>query len=127
MSSLAMSGKDAAAALAQRWGLHDVAPADLRELAARGLIRVVLPGEWPLYDPDDFTAVEELRRLGDERRAWWAASINRWDAAELLGLSLEAFDALAARNGLQAGRADRYLRTDVLALRTSVPHRDERS
>jgi hypothetical protein len=117
MFGVAMSGKAAAAALAQRWGLHDVAPADLRELAERGLIRVVLPGEWPLYDPDDFTAVEELRRLGDDRRAWWKASINRWDAAELLGLSFEAFDAAAARNGLRPGRADRYRRTDVLALR----------
>jgi hypothetical protein len=38
-----MSGKAAAAALAERLGLHDVAPADLRELAERGLIRAILP------------------------------------------------------------------------------------
>jgi predicted ATPase len=63
-----MSGKEAAAALAQRWGLRDVAPADLRELAERGLIRATCPGRWPLYDVEGFTAVDELRRVGDARR-----------------------------------------------------------
>jgi hypothetical protein len=112
-----MSAKAATAALAERWGLHDVAPADLRELAALGLIRVVLPGSDPLYDVEGFTAVEELRRVGNERRAWWAASVNRWDAAELLGLSLVEFDVLAAGRGLQPGRSDRYRRAEVDALR----------
>jgi hypothetical protein len=112
-----MSGKAAAVALAQRWGLHDVAPADLRELAERGLIRAILPGDWPLYDVENFTAVEELRRIGDERRAWWAASINRWDAAVLMGVNVDEFDALAARHGLLPGRSDRYRRSEVLALR----------
>lgn len=112
-----MSPKAAAAALAQRWRLPDVAPADLRGLAERGLIRVVLPGVWPLYDVEDFTAVEELRQVGDERRAWWAVSLNRWDAADLLGVGIDELEVAAARRGLRPGHSDRYRRADVLALR----------
>ncbi len=111
-----MPGKEAAAALAQRWGLRDVAPADLREMAERGLIRVTCPGHCPLYDVEGFTAVDELRRVGDARREWWAASIDRWDAAAILGLSVEEFGALAARCGLQPGRFGRYHRAEVVAL-----------
>ena len=117
---MAMSPRAAAAALAQRWGLQDVAPADLRSLAERGLIRIVLPGVWPLYEVEGFTAVEELRRMGEERRAWWAVSVNRWDAAYLLGLSVDEFEAVVARHGLRAGRFDRYRRTDVLGLRDKL-------
>jgi hypothetical protein len=112
-----LSSKEAAAFLARRCGLCDVAPVDLRDLAGRGLLRVAVPGDWPLYDLDGFTAVDELRRVGDARRAWWKASVNRWDAASILGLSLDEFDALVARRGLRPGRFDRYRRTDVLALR----------
>src|SRR2546423_879170 len=36
--------KQAALVLARETGLRDVAPADVRELAVRGLVRVVLPG-----------------------------------------------------------------------------------
>jgi len=118
-----LSSKEAAAFLARRWGLSDVAPVDLRELAERGLIRVVIPGDWPLYDLDGFTAIEELRQVGDARRAWWRASVNRWDAAEILGLSLDEFDALAARDGLWPGRFDRYRRADVLAVRDEASGR----
>lgn len=112
-----MSPKAAAAALAERWALPEVAPADLRRMAKHGLIRVVLPGVWPLYDVEDFTAAEELRQVGEERRAWWAVSVNRWDAADLLGVGIDAFEVVAALRGLRAGRSDRYRRTDVLALR----------
>jgi hypothetical protein len=112
-----MSGKEAAAVLARKWGLCDVAPADLRELAKGGLVRVTLPGHWPLYDLEGFTAIEELRQVGEARRAWWAVSINRWDAAEMLGLSTAEFDALAAGRRLQSGRFDRYRRAEVMALR----------
>ncbi len=120
---MVLSSKEAAAFLARKWGLSDVAPADLRELAGRGLIRVVVPGDWPLYDLDGFTAVEELRLAGDARRAWWRASVNRWDATEILGLSLDEFDALAASRGLQPGRFYRYRRADVLALRREASGR----
>jgi hypothetical protein len=65
---------------------------------------------------ENFTAVEELRRIGDERRAWWAASINRWDAAELFGVTVDEFDALAARHGLRPGHSGRYRRSEVLTL-----------
>jgi hypothetical protein len=118
-----LSSKEAAALLAQKWGLRDVAPVDLRDLAGRGLIRVAVPGGWPLYDLDGFTAVDELRRVGDARRAWWTASVNRWDAAEILGLSLDEFDTLAACRGLRPGRFDRYCRADVLTLRREATNR----
>ena len=113
---MVLSSKEAAAFLARKWGLCDVAPVDLRDLAGRRLIRVAVPGDWPLYDLDGFTAVEELRRVGDARRAWWKASVNRWDAAAILGLGMEEFDALAGRHELRPGRFDRYRRSDVLAL-----------
>ena len=114
---MVLSSKEAAAFLARKWGLCDVAPVDLRDLAGRGLIRVAVHGDWPLYELDGFMAVDELRRVGDARRAWWRASVNRWDAAEILGLSLHEFDALTARCGLRPGRFDRYRHADVLALR----------
>jgi hypothetical protein len=112
-----LSSKEAAAFLARKWALCDVAPVDLRDLAGRGLIRVAVPGDWPLYDLDGFTAVEELRRVGDARRAWWKASVNRWDAAAILGMSADEFEAMAAPHGLRPGRFDRYRRSSVLALR----------
>ena len=115
-----MPGKAAAAALAQQWGLREVAPADLRELAERGLIRVTCPGQCPLYDVDGFTAVDELRRVADARREWLAASIDRWDAAGMLGLGVEEFDGLAAGCGLQPGRFGRYRRSEVEALRQDL-------
>jgi hypothetical protein len=112
-----MGGKEAAAVLARQTRLNDVAPADLRELAECGLIRVVVPGQWPIYDLEGFTAVEELHRVGDKRRAWWATSMNRWEAAEALGLSLEEFDDLAACRKLQLGRFGRYRRSAIIRLR----------
>jgi len=112
---MATPGKEAAAMLARRWRLYDVAPVDLRELAERGLIRVAIPGQWPFYDLDGFTAVDVLRRIGDERRAWWAGSMDRWDAAATLGLSIEEFEVLVAIRGLQPGRFGRYDRGEVLA------------
>ncbi len=117
---MAMSGHVAAAVLARRWGLRDVAPADLRELAQEGFLRVTSPGRWPLYDLDGFTAVDELRRVGDARREWWAASIDRWDAAAMIGIGVEEFDFLAARCSLQPGRFGRYRRTEVVALRSAA-------
>src|SRR5258708_1881103 len=114
---MAMTLKETAVALERETGLRDVAPADVRELVGRGLIRIIAPGQWPLCDLEGFTAVEELRQVGETRRAWLAASIGRWDAAEALGLCLEEFDALAARQGLQPGRFWRYRRTEVMRLR----------
>lgn len=109
--------KEAAALLARQTGLLDVAPADVRELAEGGLVHVVVPGKWPLYDLDGFWAVDELRRLGEARRAWWASSMGRWETANALGLSAEEFDALAARHGLKPGRFGRYCRAEVMRLR----------
>lgn len=122
-----VSVKEAAAALSRLTGIVDVAPVDLRELAARGLIRVAVPG-WPptgnLYDLADLTeaarqtsVVVELRRVGTARRAWRAASVDRVDAAALLHMRLDMFDALAARAGIQPGRFGRYDRTAVLRLK----------
>ena len=109
--------KQAAELLARWTRLRDVAPADVRILAERGLLRVVDGGEWPLVELDEkFGAVEELRRIGEERRTWWAASMSRWDAAEALGVSLEEFEALAASAGLRPGRCRRYLRTAVISV-----------
>ncbi len=110
--------KQAAELLARWTRLRDVAPADVRMLTERGLLRIVDGGEWPLVELDEeFGAVEELRCIGEERRTWWAASMSRWDAAKALGVSPEAFDALAANAGLQPGRFGRYLRTGVISLR----------
>jgi hypothetical protein len=111
---MAMSGKEAATVLAGLTGLWDVAPVDVRELAERGLVRVVSAGDYPLYDLKGFRAVEELREAGERRRAWWAGSLNRWDAAAALRLSVEEFEALAARGGLQPGRFGRYCRAEVI-------------
>lgn len=114
---MVLSGHEAAAMLARRWGLRDVAPADLRELAKAGLIRVACPGRWPLYDLTGFTAVDELRRIGDARRQWLAASVDRWGAAAILGMCVHEFDALVARCGLPAGPFGRYRRSDVERMR----------
>ncbi len=114
-----MSAKHAAVDLARRTGLRDVAPVDVRELAKKGYLRRVAGGSSPLYDGGDverFTAVEELRRVGDARRAWWAASMDRWDAAEALGMSLDEFDAFAARRGLRPGHLGRYCRSEIATL-----------
>jgi len=115
-------GVKQAAELLARWThLRDVAPADVRMLAERGWLRVVNGGEWPLIELDEeFGAAEELRRIGEERRTWWAASMSRWDAAEALGVSPEEFDALAASAGLRPGRFGRYLRTPVISLRATT-------
>lgn len=121
-----LPGKEAAAALAQRWGLRDVAPVDLRELADRGLIRVTCPGQCPLFDVDGFTAVDELRRAVDTRREWLAGSIDRWDAAWMLGLGVEEFGGLAAGCGLQPGRFGRYRRSEVEALRQDLSRENAR-
>jgi hypothetical protein len=119
LAGVLMSAKHAAVELARRTGLRDVAPVDVRELAKKGYLRRVAGGSFPLYDGADverFTAVEELRRVGDARRDWWAASMDRWDAAEALGTSLEEFDAFAARRGLRPGSLGRYCRSKIAAL-----------
>jgi hypothetical protein len=103
--------------------LRVVVPGDwpLVELDVPGMV-VRLPGNggWPILGPDQQDAgrlrlelVEELRRVGVERRAWLAASCGRWDAADALGVSGEEFDALAARHGVQRGRVGRYARSDI--------------
>ena len=119
LAGVLMSAKHAAAELGRRTGLRDVAPVDVRELAKKGHLRRVAGGSAPLYDGADverFTAVEELRRVGDARRAWRAASMDRWDAAEALGTSLGEFDAFAARRGLRPGSLGRYCRSEIVAL-----------
>src|SRR3981081_3688652 len=118
LARVLMSAKHAAAELARRTGRRDVAPVDVRELARKGYLRRVAGGSSPLYDGADverFTAVEELRCVGDARRAWWAASRARGDAAEARGMSLEEFDVFAARRGLGPGRLGRYCRSEIAA------------
>src|SRR5262249_50904473 len=98
----ALRGQEAAAVLARLAGITDVAPAALRELAERGHLRRLPGGSYPLYDRADlesFSAFEELRRVGDERRAWQAQSMDRWDAIEALGISEEEFDNLHLQRG----------------------------
>jgi len=119
--------KVAAIVLGQWAGLADVAPADVRELVRRGLLAGFADPRWPLVEvaaPETrwkilpaAALVEELRRVGDQRRAWRAASCDRWEAAEELGLSLQDFDRLAARAGVEPGRFGRYARSDVERLR----------
>src|SRR5258708_25242514 len=119
LAGVFMSAKHAAAELARRTGLRDVAPVDVRELAKKGYLRSVSGVSSPLYDGADverFTAVEELRRVGDARRAWRAASMDRWDAAAALGMSLDEFDAFAARRGLRPGSLGRYRRSEISEL-----------
>jgi hypothetical protein len=140
--------KAAAVLLAQLTGLRDVAPADVREVAERGLVRVVTPGEWPMVEVDvpagtgvrlsldwpmpyligapnelaspNCPLAVELRRIGEERRAWRAASMLGFDAAEELGVRMEDFTELAARHGVQPGRWSRYARTDIERLRRAL-------
>lgn len=111
---MAMTGREAAARLARRTGLP-VAPADVRELAARGFVRVVVPGDWPLYEIVRVTR-RRLRHVVAERIAWIADSIDRWDAADALGLSQDEFREAVARHGLRPGRFNRYRRADVARL-----------
>src|SRR6266487_5458087 len=102
-----VTAKVAAYTLATRTGMRGVAPSDVRELAEHGYLRPRVGGRHSLFDTAElnrFTAVEELRRVGDARRAWLAASMDRWDAAEALGLCLDEFDVVAASRGLQPGR-----------------------
>jgi hypothetical protein len=139
--------KTAATLLGQWARLPGVAPADVRELAERGILRVVVPGDWPLVELDvpgmvvclpghggwaslgpgqwaaehlPIALVAELRHVGVERRAWLDASCGRWDAAETLSVSREEFDALAARHGVQGGRFGRYSRSDIMRLRRAL-------
>jgi hypothetical protein len=140
--------KTAATLLGQWAHLPDVAPADVRELAERGIRSVVIPGDWPLVELDvppgmvvclpghggwpslgpgqwgaghlPIELVAELRRVGVERRAWLEASCGGWDAAETLGVSREEFDALAARHGVQRRRFGRYSRSDITRLRRAL-------
>jgi hypothetical protein len=126
----------AAATLLSGWArLPDVAPADVRELVERGMlpafgfrgcptVELEVPARWVRHGvsrwdvpPPPAAVVEELRRLGEERRAWRVASMDRYDAAEELGLSLRDFDLLAAGHGVQPGRFGRYARSDVARLR----------
>jgi hypothetical protein len=137
-------GVKTAATLLGEWApLPDVAPADVRELAQRGMLRVVVPGDWPLVELDapsmvvclpghggwpslgsdqqdagrlPLELVEELRRVGEARRAWLTASCGPWDAAEALGVSREEFELLAVRHGVRPGRFGRYRRPDVARL-----------
>jgi len=105
--------KEAALRLGQRFRLHDVAPADVRELAERGLLPIAV--RWgvdlvPDLPPD---IIDELRRVGDERRAWRTASLDRWAAAEQLGVTWEEVPDLAAEHDVQPGRFGRYARSDI--------------
>jgi hypothetical protein len=139
--------KTAATLLGEWTRLPSVAPADVRELAERGMLRVVVPGDWPLVELDvpgmvvclpshggwpslgsgqrdvvrlPLELVEELRRVGEARRAWLTASCAPWDAAEALGMSREEFDALAAGYDVQRGRFGRYSRSDITRLRRAL-------
>jgi hypothetical protein len=114
-----MSCREATALLAQRTRLRDVAPADLRVIAERGFLRAKGDPRHPRFEVaelDGFTAVEELRQVGEERRAWRAASLDRSDAADALGLTLMEFDGFATRHGLQAGAFGRFERCRVSQL-----------
>jgi choline dehydrogenase-like flavoprotein len=119
---MAIDVKRAAVLLAKRSGLPDVAPVDVREMAERGVLRVVVPGDWLLVGLDDLRAgwIDELRRIGEERRAWRAASLDRFDAAEVLGRSWKEFPELAAQRGVQPGRFGRYARSDIDWLRHAL-------
>jgi hypothetical protein len=120
--------KDAAVLLSQWTCLPDVAPADVRKLIARGMLRAVAPSDWPMVEVDAVWTVDEppawlvreLREIGDERRAWWAASMHGWDAATALGLSRTDFDLLAAEAEIEAGDLGRYARRDVDRLRHAL-------
>jgi len=112
--------KEAALRLGQWFRLHDVAPADVRDLAERGLLPIAV--RWgvelvPDLPPD---VIDELRRVGDERRAWRTASLDCWAAADRLGVSWDEVPDLAAEHGLQPGRFGRYARSDVERLRLAL-------
>jgi hypothetical protein len=119
--------KEAAVRLGEWTRLSDVAPADVRELVELGLLVSFGDGTWPLVEldvpvvwwerPAPPALVDELRRLGDERRVWRAASCGRWEAAGGLGLSVQDFDLLAATAEVQPGRFGRYARSDIARLR----------
>ena len=119
-----MTGRAAAAALARLTGLP-VAPADVRELAERGLVRVVAAGDWAFYELTGAAGMDEVSQVVAERLAWLAASVDRWDAAEALGLSQAAFQEAATRHGIRPGRFGRYCRADVAGLRTLAGDCDE--
>jgi len=112
--------KDAALRLGQWFRLHDVASADVRELAERGLLPIAEHWgvELVLDIPPD--VIEELRRVGDERRAWRTASLDRWAAAQQLGVSWGEVPDLATEHGVQPGRFGRYARSDIDQLRVAL-------
>jgi hypothetical protein len=127
--SAPLNGKAAAALLAQRLGVADVAGADVRELANVGRIRVAVhgfPATSNLYDVDGFEDAEELRRIVAPRQAWRSASMDRWDAAEALGWSLAEFEAAVGRRGLRSGPFGRFCSTEVMALEGGTVRLDRR-
>ena len=81
-SSALVSAKEAAAILSRMAGVKDVAPVDVREAAARGLLPVPVPG-WPpvgdLYDPTHLAEAAGRASLVAE-----PAPLGR-DAAHLAG------------------------------------------
>jgi hypothetical protein len=116
---VAMTGRDVAAMLARRIGLP-VAPADVHELAERGLVKLLVPGDWPFYEVNGVTC-EQVLRVVEERIAWLTDSLDCWDAAATLDMSREAFREAAGRHGIRPGRFGRYRRADVARLRGFVP------
>ena len=90
------------------------------------MVRIRVPGDYPLVELDlpagELAAdvVDALREIGDQRRAWRATSIARWDAAAELGVGRKAFDALAAKHGVHPGRFGRFARSDVTKLRRRI-------
>jgi hypothetical protein len=54
--------------------------------------------------------------VGDARRHWLAASVDRWDAATILGIEVHEFENLAACCGVRPGRFGRYRRSDLVEI-----------
>ena len=108
----------AAERLATRTGL-DVVRDDIEALAGQGLLTPV--GEykgWPLYDVRDVDAVagDVLEQVVAERQVWLAASVDTWEAADLLGWRRRELERVIGQRGLVAGRYGRWARSDIHAL-----------
>ncbi|MGR7000793.1 exonuclease domain-containing protein [Yinghuangia aomiensis] len=99
-----------------------VAPDDVRELVAAGLL--VSVGEYEdaaLYDTRVLRSpgedvVDALRVVVAERLAWEAVSLTREQAVERLGWRWSEWDRVRAQWGLEPGRGGRFRVEDITAL-----------